>query len=145
MEPKHKVTKTIKTLFMSWPAFQVSRYQSKSMILKPGYPVGSPEAFCKNTDTRVPLPESDFIGVDQKPGAGDSRVFQREILECSRHWWLWSIPGWELLSGIKNVPFIEIPLRNVELSVTGCSRNKWGLHHPVSVKNTHPLTLKPWF
>lgn len=56
------------------------------MVLNPGYLAESPEAFDKNIDTRIPLPESDFIGVDQRPGTGDSRMFPGEILECSRHW-----------------------------------------------------------
>lgn len=86
MEHKQKVKKTVKTLFMSCPAFPFHIISINSMVLNPGYPVESPEAFNKNIDTRIPLPESDFIGVDQRPGTGDSRMFPGEILECSRHW-----------------------------------------------------------
>lgn len=81
MELKQKVKKTVKTLFMSCPAFLFHIINlTVSMVLNPGYPVESPEAFNKHIDTRIPLPESDFIGVEQRPGTGDSRMFPGEIL-----------------------------------------------------------------
>lgn len=40
-----------------------------------------------------------------------------------------------------NAQFIEIPLGNAELLVTGWSKNKWSIHHPVSVKDT-PIDFK---
>lgn len=51
-------------------------YWSKRMALNPGYLLESPEAFHKNITTQGPLPESDFIDVNQGPGTGDSRILQ---------------------------------------------------------------------
>lgn len=42
-----------------------------------------------------------------------------------------------MLVGLMNAQSFEMPLRNIEISaVTRWSRNRWGTHHPVSVKDT---------